>query len=115
MAEKFNEYKSAQRRSRRNRVIAYVCGGLGEFLCQSILVPHRLLIALIPGGAGHSGLSYCGSSFRASNLALDRQKAGRMPRLLNLSLPYSNPDGVNIPKATKSLLSVRLSNFPDDC
>jgi phage shock protein C len=41
----------ALRRSRRDRVLAGVCGGLGEFFgISSIWFRLGLLIALIPGG-----------------------------------------------------------------
>jgi phage shock protein C len=43
--------RSALRRSRRNRVIAGVCGGLGEFFGVSpFWFRIAFLIALIPGG-----------------------------------------------------------------
>ena len=43
--------RQALRRSRRNRVIAGVCGGLGEFFgVSSFWFRLAFLIALIPGG-----------------------------------------------------------------
>jgi phage shock protein C len=43
--------KRSLRRSRRDRVIAGVCGGLGEFFgLSSIWFRIAFLIALIPGG-----------------------------------------------------------------
>ena len=45
------------RRSRRNRVIAGVCGGLGEFFGISALwFRLAFLIALLPGGVPGIGL-----------------------------------------------------------
>jgi phage shock protein C len=44
-------YGRALRRSRRDRVLAGVCGGLGEFFgISSIWFRLGFLIALIPGG-----------------------------------------------------------------
>jgi phage shock protein C len=43
--------KQALRRSRRNRVVAGVCGGLGEFFgISAFWFRLAFLIALIPGG-----------------------------------------------------------------
>ncbi len=43
--------RGALRRSRRNRIIAGVCGGLGEFFgISSFWFRLAFLIALIPGG-----------------------------------------------------------------
>ena len=43
--------KPALRRSRRNRVVAGVCGGLAEFFgISAIWFRLAMLIALIPGG-----------------------------------------------------------------
>ncbi len=43
--------KPVLRRSRRNRVVAGVCGGLGEFFgISSFWFRLGMLIALIPGG-----------------------------------------------------------------
>lgn len=43
--------RQALRRSRRNRVVAGVCGGLGEFFgISSIWFRIAFLIALLPGG-----------------------------------------------------------------
>ena len=45
------------RRSRRNRVIAGVCGGLGEFFgISAIWFRLAFLIALLPGGVPGIGL-----------------------------------------------------------
>ena len=45
------ETKKALRRSRRNRIIAGVCGGLGEFFgISAIWFRLAFLLALLPGG-----------------------------------------------------------------
>jgi phage shock protein C len=45
------ETKKALRRSRRNRIIAGVCGGLGEFFgISATWFRLAFLLALIPGG-----------------------------------------------------------------
>jgi phage shock protein C len=49
--------RSALRRSRHNRVVAGVCGGLGEFLgISATWFRLAFLIALIPGGVPGLGL-----------------------------------------------------------
>jgi phage shock protein C len=46
-----SEMRPKLRRSRRNRVIAGVCGGLGEFFgISAIWFRLAFLIALLPGG-----------------------------------------------------------------
>lgn len=46
-----NQIRQALRRSRRNRVIAGVCGGLSEFFgVSSFWFRLAFLIALLPGG-----------------------------------------------------------------
>jgi phage shock protein C len=46
-----SRYGSPLRRSRRNRIIAGVCGGMGEFFgISSFWFRLAFLIALIPGG-----------------------------------------------------------------
>ena len=45
------ETRKALRRSRRNRIIAGVCGGLGEFFgISAIWFRLAFLLALLPGG-----------------------------------------------------------------
>ncbi len=46
-----NNVRAPLRRSRRNRIIAGVCGGLGEFFgIGAVWFRLAFLIALIPGG-----------------------------------------------------------------